>query len=200
MDASSKKVDRIHGHSVAVKKIDKNKMILPIAIEDVNQEVRILKALSGHENVVQFSWKKTHMLCEGGELLDRILAKKSGRYTENDAARVVRQMLKAAAECHLHGLVHRDMKPEMILPIAIEDVKQEVRILKALSGHENVSLNNFLRLCEGGELLDRILTKKSGRYTENDAARVVRQMLKAAAECHLHGLVHRDMKPEVCLK
>ena len=42
-------------------------------------------------------------------------------------------------------------------------------------------------------------TRKSGRYTENDAARVVRQMLKAAAECHLHGLVHRDMKPEVCL-
>ena len=41
-------------------------------------------------------------------------------------------------------------------------------------------------------------TRKSGRYTENDAARVVRQMLKAAAECHLHGLVHRDMKPEVC--
>lgn len=23
-------------------------------------------------------------------------------------------------------------------------------------------------------------------------------MLKVAAECHLHGLVHRDMKPEVC--
>ncbi|WOH08615.1 hypothetical protein DCAR_0728059 [Daucus carota subsp. sativus] len=90
-------------------------MILPIAIEDVKQEVRILKALSGHENVVQFSLKKTHMLCEGGELLDRILTKKSGRYTENDAARVVRQMLKAAAECHLHGLVHRDMKPEDLL-------------------------------------------------------------------------------------
>ncbi|XWS29197.1 hypothetical protein CRYUN_Cryun24cG0007900 [Craigia yunnanensis] len=52
------------------------------------------------------------------------------------------------------------------------------------------------RLCEGGELLDRILAKKDSRYSEKDAAVVVRQMLKVAAECHLRGLVHRDMKPE----
>lgn len=39
--------------------------------------------------------------------------------------------------------------------------------------------------------------RKDSRYTEKDAAVVVRQMLKVAAECHLHGLVHRDMKPEV---
>jgi len=41
------------------------------------------------------------------------------------------------------------------------------------------------------------LIRKDSRYTERDAAVVVRQMLKVAAECHLHGLVHRDMKPEV---
>lgn len=40
--------------------------------------------------------------------------------------------------------------------------------------------------------------RKDSRYSEKDAAVVVRQMLKVAAECHLHGLVHRDMKPEVC--
>lgn len=39
--------------------------------------------------------------------------------------------------------------------------------------------------------------RKDSRYTEKDAAVVVRQMLRVAAECHLHGLVHRDMKPEV---
>jgi len=39
--------------------------------------------------------------------------------------------------------------------------------------------------------------RKDSRYTEKDAAVVVRQMLKVAAQCHLHGLVHRDMKPEV---
>lgn len=40
-------------------------------------------------------------------------------------------------------------------------------------------------------------SRKDSRYTEKDAAVVVRQMLKVAAECHLRGLVHRDMKPEV---
>ncbi|KAK4426729.1 Calcium-dependent protein kinase [Sesamum alatum] len=115
--------DNSNGDRVGVKRIEKSKMVLPIAVEDVKREVKILRALSGHENVVQFynafeddSYVYIVMeLCEGGELLDRILSKTDSRYTEKDAAIVVRQMLKVAAECHLYGLVHRDMKPENFL-------------------------------------------------------------------------------------
>ncbi|KAH0936172.1 hypothetical protein HID58_013289 [Brassica napus] len=105
----------------------REKMTQPIEIEDVKREVKILQALGGHENVVGFHnvfEDKNYVyivmeLCEGGELLDRILSKKDSRYTEKDAAVVVRQMLKVAAECHLRGLVHRDMKPEVELSVQI---------------------------------------------------------------------------------
>ncbi|CAI7928509.1 unnamed protein product [Closterium sp. NIES-54] len=98
-------------------------MKLPIAVEDVRREVAIMKLLSGHPNVVQFIdvFEDTDFvyicmeICEGGELLDRILSKRENRYSEKDAAGVVRQMLSVVAKCHLHGVVHRDLKPENFL-------------------------------------------------------------------------------------
>ncbi|XP_020704535.1 CDPK-related kinase 3-like isoform X2 [Dendrobium catenatum] len=94
----------------------------------------------------------------------------------------------------------------MTTPIAIEDVRREVKILRALSGHPNMvkfydacedSLNVYIvmELCEGGELLDRILSR-GGRYTEEDAKVIVLQILSVVAFCHLQGVVHRDLKPE----
>jgi calcium-dependent protein kinase len=50
------------------------------------------------------------------------------------------------------------------------------------------------RLCEGGELFKRLLSK--GKYSERDASRVMRQILSAVADCHVHGIIHRDLKPE----
>uniref|UniRef100_A0A5B7AT29 non-specific serine/threonine protein kinase n=1 Tax=Davidia involucrata TaxID=16924 RepID=A0A5B7AT29_DAVIN len=107
---------------VAVKIISKAKMTTAISIEDVRREVKILKDLSGHKNLVKFYdvFEDAHNvyvvmeLCEGGELLDRILSR-GGRYTEEDAKIIVVQILSVVAFCHLQGVVHRDLKPENFL-------------------------------------------------------------------------------------
>lgn len=75
--------EKATGNKVAAKCIEKKQMKLPISVEDVKREVKILRTLSGHENVVQFfaAFEDDDLvyivmeLCEGGELLDRILAK-----------------------------------------------------------------------------------------------------------------------------
>ncbi|KAH0914112.1 hypothetical protein HID58_028558 [Brassica napus] len=110
----------LKGQVVAVKIIPKSKMTSAIAIEDVRREVKILQALSGHKNLVQFydafednaNVYIAMELCEGGELLDRILAR-GGKYSEDDAKPVIIQILNVVAFCHLQGVVHRDLKPEV---------------------------------------------------------------------------------------
>nr|XP_043614536.1 CDPK-related kinase 5 [Erigeron canadensis] len=110
------------GQDVAVKVIPKSKMTTAIAIEDVRREVKILRALSGHNNLVKFydayeDHEKVYVvmeLCEGGELLDRILSR-GGKYSEDDAKAVLIQILNVVAFCHLQGVVHRDLKPENFL-------------------------------------------------------------------------------------
>ncbi|KAB1669738.1 hypothetical protein ES319_1Z015700v1 [Gossypium barbadense] len=80
--ARGKKGD-LKDQPLAVKIISKAKMTTAISIEDVRREVKILKALSGHKHLVKFydaceDANNVYIvmeLCEGGELLDRILAR-----------------------------------------------------------------------------------------------------------------------------
>ncbi|XP_010916660.1 CDPK-related kinase 5 [Elaeis guineensis] len=119
--ARSKKGE-LKGQQVAVKVIPKAKMTTAIAIEDVRREVKILRSLTGHTNLVQFydSYEDNENvyiimeLCEGGELLDKILSR-GGKYSEDDAKAVMVQILNVVAFCHLQGVVHRDLKPENFL-------------------------------------------------------------------------------------
>ncbi|XP_052874235.1 CDPK-related kinase 4-like isoform X2 [Gossypium arboreum] len=116
------KKGEVKGKSVAVKIISKAKMTSAISVEDVRREVKILKALSGHKNMIKFhdAFEDANNvyivmeLCEGGELLDRILSR-GGRYTEGDAKNIIVQILSVVAFCHLQGVVHRDLKPENFL-------------------------------------------------------------------------------------
>ncbi|KAG0557046.1 hypothetical protein KC19_11G098700 [Ceratodon purpureus] len=91
-------------------------------------------------------------------------------------------------------------------------VKNEVlvmmRIVDMVSPHPNVihlidvyddeyAVHLVLELCKGGELFDRIVQQR--RYSERDAAGVVRQIAAGLAALHHAQVVHRDMKPENCL-
>ncbi|KAK6935613.1 Protein kinase domain [Dillenia turbinata] len=129
------KKGELKGRSVAVKVISKAKMTTPISIEDVRREVKILKALSGHRNQIQFydacedadNVYIVMELCQGGELLDRILSR-GGRYAEEDAKVIVKQILSVVAFCHLQGVVHRDLKPENFL-FTTRDVDAPMKII-----------------------------------------------------------------------
>ncbi|XP_018448471.1 CDPK-related kinase 5 isoform X2 [Raphanus sativus] len=120
------------------------KMTTVIAIEDVRREVKILRALSAHKNLPHFyDAYEDHdnvyivmELCEGGELLDRILSR-GGKYTEEDAKTVMIQILNVVAFCHLQGVVHRDLKPENFLYASKEDTSQ----LKAI----DFGLSDYVR-------------------------------------------------------
>ena len=52
-------------------------------------------------------------LATGGEVFDRIVSKE--RYTELEAATLVRQLLSGVRYLHRHKIIHRDLKPENIL-------------------------------------------------------------------------------------
>ncbi|XP_022972340.1 CDPK-related protein kinase-like [Cucurbita maxima] len=138
------KKGELKGQQVAVKVIPKAKMTTAIAIEDVRREVKILRALTGRTNLVQFyeafeDHDNVYIvmeLCEGGELLDRILSR-GGKYSEDDAKAVMVQILTVVAFCHLQGVVHRDLKPENFLYTS----KDENAQLKAI----DFGLSDFVK-------------------------------------------------------
>ncbi|KAH7833544.1 hypothetical protein Vadar_007427 [Vaccinium darrowii] len=138
------KKGELKGQQVAVKVIPKSKMTTAIAIEDVRREVKILRALAGHKNLVQFydafeDHDNVYIameLCEGGELLDRILSR-GGKYPEDEAKAVMVQILNFVAFCHLQGVVHRDLKPENFLFTSKDEHSQ----LKAI----DFGLSDFVR-------------------------------------------------------
>lgn len=86
----------------------------------LENEIAVLRRIK-HENVVgmeDFYESRTHyylvmQLVSGGELFDRILDR--GVYSEQDASKVIKQVLEAVSYLHQNGIVHRDLKPENLL-------------------------------------------------------------------------------------
>ncbi|XP_067096102.1 calcium/calmodulin-dependent protein kinase IGb [Osmerus mordax] len=87
---------------------------------NLENEIAVLRKIK-HENVIgleDFYESRSHyyllmQLVSGGELFDRILDR--GMYSEQDASRVIKQVLEAVSFLHQNGVVHRDLKPENLL-------------------------------------------------------------------------------------
>lgn len=83
-------------------------------------------------------------------------------------------------------------------------LKNEITILTDMDHPNIVKMYEFLEddkriyivteICKGGELFDEILNRS--KFTETDAAIVMRRLLSAINYCHKKNIVHRDLKPE----
>ncbi|EEA05187.1 calcium-dependent protein kinase, putative [Cryptosporidium muris RN66] len=111
--------DRVTSTEYAVKVINKqnakNKDTSTIL-----KEVDLLKKLD-HPNIMKLfeiledsnSYYIVSELYTGGELFDEIIKRK--RFSEIDAARIIKQVFSGVTYMHKHSIVHRDLKPENIL-------------------------------------------------------------------------------------
>merc|ERR1719195_1075353 len=92
-------------------------------------EINILKEID-HPNIIKmyefFEDEKRYYLvteiCKGGELFDEILQR--GKFSERDAAVLMKQVLSCINYCHQANIVHRDLKPENILLEANKEFDQ----------------------------------------------------------------------------
>jgi serine/threonine protein kinase len=101
----------------AIKVIDKAKVE---DLQDIEREIEIMQACT-HPNIIKLyevyeEKKRINLVMEivsGGELFDEIVMRE--KYTEKDAAKVMRTMCDALSYIHKKNIVHRDLKPENVL-------------------------------------------------------------------------------------
>jgi serine/threonine protein kinase len=120
--------NRDTGEAYAVKVIPHD-----IGEESVLREVEMLRAAGRHRSIVRLegAYKTPEgyllflELARGGELFERILARRGSSFPEGQAARIMAEVLIAVAHLHKRGIVHMDLKPENIVLRSADDLETE---------------------------------------------------------------------------
>ncbi|KAK4733160.1 hypothetical protein R3W88_007421 [Solanum pinnatisectum] len=107
------------GQIVAVKVIDKEKVMKVGLIDQIKREISVMRLIR-HPNVVELyevmaSKTKIYFAMEyirGGELFNKVA---KGRLRESAARKYFQQLIASVDFCHSRGVYHRDLKPENIL-------------------------------------------------------------------------------------
>ncbi|OIV95241.1 hypothetical protein TanjilG_21631 [Lupinus angustifolius] len=107
------------GEGVAIKVIDKEKILKGGLVAHIKREISILRRVR-HPNIVQLfevmaTKAKIYFVMEyvrGGELFNKVA---KGRLKEEVARKYFQQLVSAVEFCHARGVYHRDLKPENLL-------------------------------------------------------------------------------------
>ncbi|KAJ1639085.1 carbon catabolite derepressing protein kinase [Pavlovales sp. CCMP2436] len=108
------------GERVAVKVLEKDRIVDKGDVKRVSREIQILKHIQ-HPNVIhllEVIEKPRHLYLvtehiNGGELFDYIV--RHGRLNEDVGCRLFRQIVLAVDACHAMNVIHRDLKPENMM-------------------------------------------------------------------------------------
>mmetsp|Transcript_106818 Transcript_106818/g.308983 ORF Transcript_106818/g.308983 Transcript_106818/m.308983 type:complete len:318 (-) Transcript_106818:114-1067(-) len=109
------------GERVAVKVLEKERIVEAADVERVAREIHILKLIRKCRHIIQLyemieTPRQLYLIMEyapGGELFDYIVER--GRAEESEACRFLHQILAGVERVHEHCVVHRDLKPENIV-------------------------------------------------------------------------------------
>jgi 5'-AMP-activated protein kinase catalytic alpha subunit len=131
------------GEKVAIKILEKDRIVDVSDVERVAREIHILKLIR-HPNIIQLyeiieTPKQLFLIMEcasGGELFDYIVA--HTRVKEREASRFFHQIIAGIEYIHKLNIVHRDMKPENLLL----DYNKNIKIVDF--GLSNTYKNNEL--------------------------------------------------------
>ncbi|XP_071721248.1 CBL-interacting protein kinase 2-like [Rutidosis leptorrhynchoides] len=107
------------GASVAIKVIDKKKVMKVGMMKQIEREISVMKLVK-HPNIIELyevmaSKNKIYFVLElvkDGELFDKVA---KGRLKEDVARKYFQQLICAIGFCHDRGVFHRDLKPENLL-------------------------------------------------------------------------------------